>query len=92
MVVCVVVILLTFLAGCGVGAIVLIVYQKRSKPSTSMLCTVLCSTVGVLCSTVGVSRSTVGVLCSTVGVLCITVGVLCCNGYTYSSYCVYTNK
>ena len=79
--------------------IVLVVCQKKSKQSTSMLCTVLCSTVGVLCSTVGVLCSTVGVLCSTVGVLCSTVGVLCitvevlcCNGYMYSSYCVCTNK
>ena len=86
--------------------IVLAVYQKKSKQSASMLCTifcstvgVLCSTVGVLCSTVGVLRSmvgvlcsTVGVLCSTVGLLCITVGVMCCNGYMYSSYCVYINK
>ena len=36
-VVCVVVILLTFLAGCGVGVIVHVVYQKKSKQS-SMLC------------------------------------------------------
>ena len=35
-VVCVVVILLTFLAGCGVGVIVHVVYQKKSKQSTSM--------------------------------------------------------
>ena len=40
--------------------IVHVVYQKKSKQSTSMLCTVLCSTVGVLCSTVGVLCSTVG--------------------------------
>ena len=36
-VVCVVVILLAFLTGCGVGVIVLVVYQKKSKQSTSML-------------------------------------------------------
>ena len=41
MVVCVVVILLTFLAGCGVGVIVLVVYQKKSKQSTGMLCVYL---------------------------------------------------
>ena len=37
-VVCVVVILLTFLADCGVGVIVHVVYQKKSKQSTSMWC------------------------------------------------------
>ena len=42
-VVCVVVILLTFLAGCGVGVIVLVVYQKKSKQSTSMLYTCVCT-------------------------------------------------
>ena len=37
-VVCVVVILLTFLAGCGVGVIGYVVYQKKSKQSTGVLC------------------------------------------------------
>ena len=36
-VVCVVVILLTFLAGCGVGVIGYVVYQK-TKESTGVLC------------------------------------------------------
>ena len=37
-VVCVVVILLTLLAGCGVGVIGYVVYQKKSKQSTGVLC------------------------------------------------------
>ena len=37
-VVCVVVYFLTFLAGCGVGVMGLIVYQKKSKQSTGVLC------------------------------------------------------
>ena len=37
-VVCVVVYLLTFLAGCGVGVIGHVVYQKKSKQSTGVLC------------------------------------------------------
>ena len=37
-VVCVVVNFLTFLAGCGVGVIGHVVYQKKSKHSTSGLC------------------------------------------------------
>ena len=37
-VVCVVVNLLTFLAGCGVGVIGYVVYQKKSKQTTSVLC------------------------------------------------------
>ena len=37
-VVCVVVYLLTFLAGCGVGVMAYVVYQKKSEHSTSGLC------------------------------------------------------
>ena len=37
-VVCVVVILLTLLAGCGGGVIGHVVYQKKSKQSTGVLC------------------------------------------------------
>ena len=41
-VVCAVVILLTFLAGCGVGVIVHVVHQKKSKQLTSMHVYVVC--------------------------------------------------
>ena len=37
-VVCIVVYLLTFLAGCEVGVIGYVVYQKKSKQSTGVLC------------------------------------------------------
>ena len=37
-VVCVVVYLLTFLAGCGGGVIGYVVYQKKTKQSTGVLC------------------------------------------------------
>ena len=37
-VVCVVVYLLTFLSGCGVGVIGHVVYQKKFKESTGVLC------------------------------------------------------
>ena len=48
-VVCAVVILLTFLAGCGGGVIAHVVYMKKSKQSTGVWC-VVCARMKEGCS------------------------------------------